>query len=30
MWKIILLVLAVNALTGYVYEKVKMWIDERF
>lgn len=30
MWKIILLVLAINALTGYVYEKVKMWIDERF
>ena len=29
MWKIILLVLALNALTGYVYEKVKMWIDER-
>lgn len=29
MWKIILIVLAINALTGYVYEKVKMWIDER-
>lgn len=29
MFKIILLVLAINALTGYVYEKIKTWIDER-
>lgn len=29
MLKIILIVLAFNALTGYVYEKFKKWIDER-
>ena len=30
MIKIILIVLAFNALTGYAYEKIKTWIDERF
>lgn len=29
MLKIILIVLAFNALTGYAYEKIKKWIDER-
>lgn len=29
MIKIILIVMAFNALTGYAYEKIKKWIDER-
>lgn len=29
MLKIILIVLAFNALTGYIYEKIKTWINER-
>ena len=29
MIKIILIVMAFNALTGYVYEKIKKWMDER-
>ncbi len=30
MLKIFLIVLAFNAITGYAYEKIKTWIDERF
>ena len=29
MWKIILIVMVFNALTGFIVEKVKRWIDER-
>lgn len=29
MLKIILIVLAFNALTGWIFEKIKMWIEER-
>ena len=30
MWKIILIVMVFNLITGLLVEKVKTWIEERF